>query len=1523
MSFTDRIEQLAKEFGAAALAGPKFVWDVASAPWNDAEEFNGFKNTIVNAGADAIGTFIKPLTTIASLPSVKPVLEKWDEINREYIREPLTTAQLVVAQGLDPFEGSNWKKAYDQAQTTSFGQASVGFLGALAPGEQTVDRLNWDSPTSVDEYFSHGPQKFWSGISDVAIQTFGDVAIGVGKAGKAAKASELVTNSFLTTASAERRAKAGEGIWRAFNGEDNKWARVADDFAKNDAIYALNHPLLDGATNKDVLAGALGQATSRQDVLLTMAAGVGDPKALEIIRKIGRSDIANPIAKSQGELDATDRFLLKGEVNPDGTPKQIFEDADVIAETNDEITALVRNNPEFARFWSRQDDLDPAGSLARGVGSTPFQAINNFVAQGRAAKFYDRPAVDTPDVQVFQPTKFHRMYQVISWPSGIRPSGHVNLNDPDSSREVIAALEQSVKKAGLSKDVARRFIYAYTGAGTPEQRGLIVRDIEQATIARLAEKHGLDEKQALEVWNQYNIKRDTAIETLKKDGFINDIDFTTKKVAFLESEFVNNLPMMDFALADNLFKIHSLKTDPWLGKEMLGSILDGSNRTISLLDTMQAMFKVGALLRLGYLIRNSAEAQLRIAASVGSISSFRHLGEGARNLLFNSKNQFVRTVDRFNPGAKDYTFYKNQHMELGREITDLKKQLDQLNVELEKSKALDPDMGGDVDVIASINQIDNLLQSKINLQADTNAAMLKLETGKRRVGNGTFEYKDADGKVYYLPDAFNKSYYGDIHRANSSSESSYVALADAESRILSRNMVQTGFGEIKPDAPNYWTEWAVAINRKVANSEIAVRLANGDSPQKVAAWLASKDAKRLRDRMGISPAEARETVAHTDAILKTYVPDEELRRMVVTREQVTPDLLRSKFTDPETLPTINGNVIEENLSLVGARKLQQTVRGLFRLLGSMPEDAWARHPFYIDIYRKSLKRRIDDFNYLNEGKVALPQGQDAILSKDLQLMMKAAHTDALRATKKVLFTIDNKSNLASLFKFVSPFFAAYENSLKTWAKLAIDKPEIINRANLIYTAPNRAGIATDENGNPVPADKATVDDYIWIEVPESMKKIPFIGKGLESLSNVGIQKRSLDVVFQGGLTVPVGPYVAIPISEIVKTQPTYEDSLKWAIPFGAERSAVTAMLPTWVKRQLVKQAGQSDPQYANTYTLIWQTEQYKRKLNGQDPATPEEIKAMADAYWNMRTVANLVLPFAPQFNSPYKMYIDKWRQYREQFGMDAAAKYWQDYGDDLFQFTISLSKNNTGSTATTQSVANAQRYKDLVADLANIDPKMISLVTETGAGEFQFSDAAYKWQLQTPVSEATEMTFRGRNNPQEAIKENNSQLGWIKYRNIMSYVDSELQARGIQSIQDKRAQDLALFKKDAVAALAEQNRDWYIDYRDTDGSKFIKVRDAFSAILNNEKFMKDNGNSPTWKSVAIYLDTQASVERMLAERKAAGGAGSITAKANADLAAILELTASKLKQEDIGFGDLYDRYLSYDPVFDPNIPLAQ
>jgi hypothetical protein len=99
---------------------------------------------------------------------------------------------------------------------------------------------------------------------------------------------------------------------------------------------------------------------------------------------------------------------------------------------------------------------------------------------------------------------------------------------------------------------------------------------------------------------------------------------------------------------------------------------------------------------------------------------------------------------------------------------------------------------------------------------------------------------------------------------------------------------------------------------------------------------------------------------------------------------------------------------------------------------------------------------------------------------------------------------------------------------------------LVNRGYLVWQAPNRSGLVTDENGEQVPVGKTSGSDTIWLDLPKGITKIP----GLESLTKMGISKGSLDIIFQGGLDAlynqgnpnivadifPVGPYVGVTVS---------------------------------------------------------------------------------------------------------------------------------------------------------------------------------------------------------------------------------------------------------------------------------------------------------------------------------------------------------------------------------------------------------
>lgn len=637
--------------------------------------------------------------------------------------------------------------------------------------------------------------------------------------------------------------------------------------------------------------------------------------------------------------------------------------------------------------------------------------------------------------------------------------------------------------------------------------------------------------------------------------------------------------------------------------------------------------------------------------------------------------------------------------------------------------------------------------------------------------------------------------------------------------------------------------------------------------------------------------------------------------------KITEAFLRDAIRDPEALPIVHGHLVEEALTLKSLSVARRFAEVGFKYLGTLPENAWARHPLFVDLYRKSITERINTMERLKGGKFTRQEFEDIQYGLE-----KAARADALKGVKGILYNVERRTNAAHMLRFVSPFFSAQENAVKTWLKIAADNPVIINRAAIAWTAPNRLGLITDpDTGEQVQSgDVLNGNDTMWLQVPGGLKNLPILGKGLSSLDQVGISKKSLDVVFQGNpFGVSIGPLTAIPASQIMKMKPELGDTLSFAFPYGPDAS-IKQLAPTWLRRQFEKNAGMTDSDYAKTYQLIWLTEQHKAREEGRPYLTEKQVKKLADAYYNMRTAANLILPFAPQFSSPYRFYMDKWREYSTKFGLQADDKFLEDF-PEYFDFATTLSKNPTGSRSTMDEVQNSKRYSSLISDISQDDKSLIGLVTR-GSNAAKFSPTAYWWQSETAISPGSPETFRGKQTPQEAQRANEARKGWAIYRKTMAVLDNHLAARGLTSYQQNGAEDLLAVKNSIIKQLSIEKDPvtgeatgtpsaWYQDYRDVDGLKTAKTIVGLRKIVSNNKFMADNGSDPTWKSVSLYLEVRDSVAARLASRPVKN----IDANENRDLRLMLDYYVNQLKTGDVEFADIFERYLSQDKIYDKYI----
>jgi hypothetical protein len=1709
LSFLDKLGTFAKNLGAAPFAPARFIYEAASATWRDEEQYNGFINTIKTAG------------TIAGKQAVAPVLDVFEGI--ETVAKPIRQAGSTVGLALEQsennpanlFKKETWDKAQQYKDEVSIGQSlyaqridplSMGLKSAATLAEVFgVDNTDRFLPQFLREDFDifnpvqreqaykkslYG--RYVSGVGDITAQVVIDptlVGTKILAPIKAAKVIGAINNG-------DDALNAINLISKAQSGEVNKFTSVLDEFANNDTAYALGHPLLSGSDNKPLIASLLGQSKTPDEVGLVLRSSLADPVALTTLRDT-RFELAQQIDTAMGKLKPYQADIILNKTSEDGMLPFPTENADEMLDLKKELDDLIKRDRSFAKMMNLAET--PGGSLVRTTGSKPAQMFDSLLARGRAAKFYDQKT-GTPDVDVYQPSPFSRMYQKVSWLENERPAGFLDFNDPDSYREVVASLDRAkVLAPDLFDDIrVRRFVEAYSGAVSPSERQQITLAMESTIWRALYTKYGIRADVADNIYNTYQRARKGAIQSIKDKGYMIDIDDSMIHVPQLQSQTADWLPIMDFDLADKLLKRHASNF------KLLGDIgvrelmQDGVHG----LEIVNDLFKAGALIRLGYTIRNGVDNQLRIMSAVGAQASFQYAGEGIKNIGYNMGKRGLRAIDnvKLTPGVaadskKNFIASKKEFDKARTKVIDIQRQINDLNRQL----ARDPE---DVAALGKLGILDNELQAQTFARDSLSKTLTQLEqeavskVTKKRVGESKLTLTTPMGETYELDELFGGT-YGDLYRQLTSAESTWNRLADSTSKLFESRFISKGIGAVKPEDANYFEAWARTLNTQFVGDPVVRKLAAGEDPASIAKWLDTGDGRQYRKDLNIKQYEGQQHVDRVKSFLNRYVPNADLQRRLFTniqeelipvyrvnkkgikeipskkpqgiyysaieditkspfREEMikdygidnieeikgwvrkndavqvkpfdinlnglrdsksfivesdtgiaalkyfakndysrienlarnlddyksmssefesflnnvdssidwnrftdnyerltalgsvyarksnvkalvsidkkspefsevvvlsddillsetyqtgtikaTPEMLRETFKEAEVLPIVHGDVIEENLKNLSAKKVDKFVNFAMKWLGSVPEDVFARHPLVNSLYRDDLRKRVTMFEEVNKRRMT---------ADELWKLQQTSKRVATANMKKIVFNIDRRTNLGHFMRLIAPFFSAQENAYKTWLRLVKEKPYLINRANIIWNAPNRSGLVTDEEGNPVNPDTLTRDGVIWVEVPPALKNAPFIGGGLESLTQIGISKQSLDVVFGGDFNIPLGPYVAIGVGQFVKRVPTAEKVLGWATPYGPPENTLDALAPTWVKRQLAKYLGESSPDYAKTYQLIWLTEQQKAKLDGLPPVPESRIKELTDQFYNMRTVANLVLPFSPRFASPYKMHMDKYRELQREYGREADVKFLEEFGEDYFAFATSLSSNKTRVQASIGATENIQANKDLVASVFGDEPALVGLIVNNPTG-MDFSEAAYQYQYNTKVAPGSTETFRGTVDPAEAQRRNNARLGWIKYRKIVEVLDAKLVERGLSSYSVKGAADLKMVKDAVVTKLATNPdgspSDWYIDYLDVDGSKTLRVINGLNKILEDDKFMSRNTDNPTWKSIATYLKFRDLFASKLAERQS----GSLDAKSNTDLKLAYDVFVQKLKQDDLGFSDVYDRFLSQDKIY--------
>ena len=705
-----------------------------------------------------------------------------------------------------------------------------------------------------------------------------------------------------------------------------------------------------------------------------------------------------------------------------------------------------------------------------------------------------------------------------------------------------------------------------------------------------------------------------------------------------------------------------------------------------------------------------------------------------------------------------------------------------------------------------------------------------------------------------------------------SSQTSAAIMGDS-SKLALKTAQLGNWTYITNKDPLHLDNWKHAVNAQLMQSVIgkrAVQYMNEfDDAEKASARLArwatgTPEGREVMGRLQWTGADKTRWSREVVGYVNHYLPSRELRETAAKRKLTQVDL-ETAIPNVENRPPVHGEGIAmaTGRGSVLGEQINNIFSSVMRWASDATEDQLARHPMYAAVYEQEAKRRAE---FLMADSVREHMSLDEVR----RLVQDQAHKKARQAIKNYMFDVAATSDISHYMRFMSPFIAAWEDTVRKWGRIAVENPDIAGKAYLVWNAPNDLGIVVDEDGNPVESD--TFTDKTYIVIPRG------IGKHLPggADSDFKISKQAFNLVLQGGLQPGFGPLVAYPVGKIQTAAPALNDVAKIVNPYGPPEGFVDAVAPSVVKALYDATQDQSRAHQQDTRRIYAQMlTEYRldpEKFAGKEPTIDEAAKR-AGALGRIKIlnrVVGLPLPGFPAiFQSPYQMYIDAYRALNERERAEGHPNGWADhefitgYGETYFPLVQSESKNNAGIGASANAVDAARQYKQLISkygvEAGQAKPNLIRLIIGQ-EGEGDFNESAHLWQQQQEISPASGIKYRDYENPQEAQAQADADLGWYKYRQFMNTMDAMALEQGLRTYADDP--ELVAIRREFIDNLQAENDAWHVEWSQRDSDAFERDLQALGEVATSGKFGPMRTDMP---GVQQYLGLRTALIQQLQE----------------------------------------------------------
>lgn len=462
----------------------------------------------------------------------------------------------------------------------------------------------------------------------------------------------------------------------------------------------------------------------------------------------------------------------------------------------------------------------------------------------------------------------------------------------------------------------------------------------------------------------------------------------------------------------------------------------------------------------------------------------------------------------------------------------------------------------------------------------------------------------------------------------------------------------------------------------------------------------------------------------------------------------------------------------KNVAAVG----RKAVNWMFKWIGTMPEDTFARMPYAADRYRTHMENLIER---------AVTVGGDTPETVNLLAMQRKAAAAATADVRRTLYTLDRKHRALESIRLLSAFAEAQYNSLGFWGRMLTQNPQYIGRIGQIAHAVTESGLV-DEDGN------------IAIPLPDFIAD--HIGKNefnfsIKSITNIYANTENKENPLLGMLLPGPAPWVTLGSSELAK----HRDSgsvLDWfakTVPGGAlltnqllgpagasaEEGSWDRMLPPSLTRLWHWiDANNGGDQYVNGLKVSVMEQRYTRwMLDGKQGPAPkvddEETLNMVKGQLLLSFFTGLISPVGGQWkDTNHKHLSNIYQMYKENYGKDADRIMLQQFPEALG--LLASSRGRAGVPATWDAVKYMDDHKEFLGLLGKIDPNAPSLLVPYVKG---FDQTAYRYQQGNTVP-GTDEKIRPPLSPEESQRQFEAAVGFQKYRLFKDKIDVERQQNG-------------------------------------------------------------------------------------------------------------------------------------------------